>query len=124
TPTAITPLEPPDVAAAPEVLRTYRSSSESLRYIGGVIPSRPTTTTVACHVPSPCFSQRGMNTCAPVFRSDLPPATRLTTSASLGTTMVFSPSLYLTCSVLPSTFCTCCATAPLVIVLFAIKSHG
>jgi hypothetical protein len=23
-----------------------------LRYIGGVIPSRPTTTTAACHVPS------------------------------------------------------------------------
>src|SRR5205823_6982370 len=75
-------------------------------------------------VPSPCFSQRGMNTCAPVFRSGLPPATRLTTSASLGTTMVFSPSLYLSCSVSPSTFCTCCATAPLVMVLLGTKSHG
>ena len=64
------------MAAAPEVLRTCRSAPDRLRYIGGVIPSRPTTTTVASHVPSPCFSQRGMNTCAPVLRSSLPPATR------------------------------------------------
>src|SRR5271167_150695 len=34
-------------------------ATNAARYIGGVIPSRPKTTTVACHAPSACFSQRG-----------------------------------------------------------------
>jgi hypothetical protein len=61
----------------------------TLRYIGGVIPSRPTTTTVASQVPSACFSQRGIKTCAPAFKSALSPGTRLTITASVGTTIVF-----------------------------------
>src|SRR5580700_6557033 len=93
-------------------------------YIGGVIPSRPTSTTAASQVPSEVFAHAGTNTLAPGFRSALSPGIKLTTIASDGMTIVFSPSLYFSVSVLPSCLVTCCVTAALVIELPGMRSQG
>ena len=49
---------------------------------------------------------------------------QVTTVASEGTTIVFSPSLYFSIRVFPSAFLTCCVTAALVMELLGIRSHG
>jgi hypothetical protein len=87
--------------------RARRQTIPSLRHMGGVTPSRPTSATVASMVPLALFAHAGMNILAPGFRSAFSPGIKLTTIASDGTTIVFSPSLYFSVSVFPSCFVTC-----------------
>src|SRR5262252_4691592 len=60
----------------------------------------------------------------PGLRSLLSPGVKATITASVGTTIFFSPALYFRVSVWPSTPVTACSTLALVMLLFGIKSHG
>ena len=53
------------------------------------------------------LGHRGMKILAPDFRSALFPRARLTTAASDGTMIVFSPHLYFNVGVFPPTFLSC-----------------
>src|SRR5690348_1088387 len=93
-------------------------------HIGGAAPSRPTLMAGAVIVPSDCLVPATMKNCAPGLRSSLLPALKRTTGVLGGTTTFFSPSLYLTVRVWPSTASTLVATSALVMVLPGSRSHG
>src|SRR5882757_4402087 len=93
-------------------------------HIGGVTPSRPTLTRAASSVPSSFLLAPKMMILAPAFSSDLSPATKATIGVSGGTTIFFSPSLYLTRMFCPSMPFTVSATVALVMVLPGRWSQG
>src|ERR1700693_3223741 len=85
-------------------------------HIGGAAPSRPTLMAAAVYVPSACFTAATMKNCAPALTSSLVPGVKRTTGVLGGTITFFSPSLYFTVMVWPSTPVTTESTLALVIV--------
>ena len=63
------------VALASDVIANGASLSIVWVYIGGVIPSRPTSTTAASQLPSACLAHAGMKILVPGFKSALSPGT-------------------------------------------------
>src|ERR1700674_746449 len=92
-------------------------------HIGGVRPPRPTLTRAALSVSSGCFVAAPMKILAPGLSSLFSAGTKVTIGASGGTITVFSPSLYFSVSVAPSTRVTMLATVALVMVLCGTRSQ-
>src|SRR5579872_6668557 len=92
-------------------------------YIGGTSPSLPTATPAAASDPSG-LTLALTRTCAPGTIMSRLPGSNVTIGASGGTTIVFSPSLYLSMiRRAPSTICTC-EIVVFVIMLPGLRSHG
>src|SRR5665213_275049 len=83
-------------------------------YIGGAAPARPTLMAGATNDPSGCFCAAIMIIIAPGLRSSLLPGVKATTGVFGGTITFFSPSLYFTTMVSPSTLATLVSTLALV----------
>jgi hypothetical protein len=93
-------------------------------HIGGAAPPRPTLIAGAISDPSGCFCAPMMIIMAPGLRSSLLPGVNATTGVPGGTITFFSPSLYFTTIVLPSTLATFESTLALVMVLPGSRSQG
>src|SRR5262245_63576926 len=102
--------------------RTRLVAATTGPHIGGLTP-RPTLMRDACSVPSGCLVAAAIKTRAPGLSSLLSVGVYATMGVSDGTTIFFSPSLYLRFSTLPSLEAPLCATLPFVIVLDGCRSQ-
>src|SRR5689334_657147 len=92
-------------------------------HIGGSTPFVPTATKPAASAPS-SLRWAGTKTVAPGLRSAAVAGPKVTIGVPSGIEIVFSPPLYESLRVRPSTPLTALVTVALVIVLFGFRSHG